>query len=32
MDDSLLGKYDDAQKQTFIIFETPEEGMGFRSA
>jgi len=31
MDDKLLGQLRTARR-TFIIFETPEEGIGFRSA
>ncbi|MBN9003002.1 MAG: invasion associated locus B family protein, partial [Rhizobiales bacterium] len=29
MDDKLLGQIRNAKTATFIIFETPEEGIGF---
>jgi invasion protein IalB len=29
MDDTLLGQLKGAKTATFIIFETPEEGIGF---
>jgi invasion protein IalB len=29
MDDNLLGKLRAGQSATFIIFQTPEEGIGF---
>ncbi len=32
MDDTLLGQLKTAKTATFIIFETPEEGIDFRSA